>query len=46
MGNYDLSVGYYEWFVYRWYAERVEEGKYVGTAYDALSLCYQMSMYE
>jgi tetratricopeptide (TPR) repeat protein len=40
MGNSEQSISYYEWFIYRWYSEGIKSGKYKGTAYDALSLCY------
>lgn len=36
-----MSLGYYEWFVFRWYKEGIEKREYIGTVYDALSLCYQ-----
>jgi tetratricopeptide (TPR) repeat protein len=40
LGNNELAVGYYEWFIPEWYKEGIEQGIYLGTAYDYLSLCY------
>ena len=40
IGQTELSLGYYEWFLYRHYKEGIEKKKYIGTAYDALALCY------
>jgi protein O-GlcNAc transferase len=34
-------LGYYEWYLEKHYREGIEEGRYFGTPYDALSLCYQ-----
>ena len=36
-----MSLGYYEWFLFRWYKEGIEKKEFIGTVYDALSLCYQ-----
>jgi hypothetical protein len=40
MGNNEQALSYYEWNLYKWYSEGIQNGKYKGTAYDALSLCY------
>ena len=41
LGQVELSLGYYEWYLFQHYKKGVEEGMYVGTVYDALSLCFQ-----
>jgi hypothetical protein len=33
-------LGYYEWNLFDWYKACIEKGHYVGTVYDAMSLCY------
>ena len=39
MGNSDLSISMYEWFMYRWYDQSRASGKIKGNVFDALSLC-------
>lgn len=38
LGNNELTVGYYEWFIPEWYQKGIEEKSYFGTPYDILSL--------
>jgi hypothetical protein len=40
LGNNELTVGYYEWFIPEWYHQNIEDGSYFGTPYDVLSLCF------
>jgi pentatricopeptide repeat protein len=42
LGNAELSISRYEWFVYRWYDEQRTAGKIKRNAFDALSLCYNI----
>jgi pentatricopeptide repeat protein len=42
VGNAELAISRYEWFVYRWYDEQRKANKIRGNAFDALSLCYFM----
>ena len=42
MGNSQLSISYFEWYVYDWYTEQKETGKIKSSPYDALSLCYSL----
>lgn len=40
LGNNELSIGYYEWFIPTWYQDGVKSGLYYGTVYDMLSLSF------
>ena len=40
LGNAELSISRYEWFVYRWYSDQQKKGLLRGNAFDSLSLCY------
>ena len=41
LGQTLISLGYFEWHLFRHYKEGIEKKQYRGTVYDALNLCYQ-----
>ena len=41
LGQTLISLGYFEWHLFKHYKEGIEKKQYVGTVYDALSLCCQ-----
>ncbi len=42
LGNYQVALGYYECFPYKFYMEGITNGKFKGTAIDLLNLAYMV----
>lgn len=40
LGNAELAISRYEWFVHRWYTDMQRKGIIRGNVFDSLSLCY------